>query len=116
MADALDWFLQGLYGSGMDVLILEVVNFCFAFYLIWMLFSTALKWRGSTARTFRLLAYAFVAFAAHEAISIFGGVYPESIRWELLYVFSETVFLATAIYALLSVKDSLAACNYLLKK
>lgn len=114
LSEIIEW-LQKIYSTNTDVLVLELLNTAISVYLVYMMLRIAMKaQKGSLAITMRLLAYAFVVFLAHEIISIVSRI--PSIRWNLLYVFTETVFLCVVIYTLNQVKTSVEAYEYVLKK
>ncbi len=115
LVDQILEMLQKIYSTNTDVLFFELLNTVIAIFLVYTMLKIAVKaQKGSLAITMRLLAYAFVIFLAHEIISIVSAI--PSIRWNLLYVFSETVFLAVVVYTLRQVKTSVEAYEYILKK
>ncbi|MBI5159199.1 hypothetical protein HY992_03705 [Candidatus Micrarchaeota archaeon] len=107
--------LQEIYSTNTDVLALEAINILLALYLVYVALRVTLKaQKGSLAVTMRLLAYAFIAFLAHEIIGVVMHI--PSIRWNLLQTFTETVFLAVFIYAIRQFKTTIDAYEYYIKK
>lgn len=124
----LDW----VYANNIDVLAMKAFNLLLAVFLVWRFLGLAVKaQKGSLSITLRLLAYAFLAFAGFEIISIiliFSGYsvilayvpllrgVATSIRWSLLASFAETVFLAAVLYAIGFLGPSLEAHSFMAKR
>lgn len=107
--------LQQLYATNTDVLAIQAVNVLLAAYLVYIALRVTLKaQKGSLAFTMRLLAYAFIAFLAHEVINIASRI--PSLKWDLLQTIAETVFLAIFIYAIRQFKTTIDAYEYYIKK
>lgn len=97
--------------------IVSVLNFILALYLVQKMLNIAIRsQKGSMAATFRHMAYAFVAFAAVEVITIAAMVFPASFNWDMLITFAELVFLIAVIYAIRFMKSSIEAYEYLVQK
>lgn len=96
-------------------IILRVISIAFAVYLAKLLSDTARAVEGkSMARTYRLMGLAFLLFCVLE-ITRFFDILP-FLRWDLLQVIIELIFMFTVYCALVNLKMTMAAYEHLAKR
>ncbi|MEM3030374.1 MAG: hypothetical protein QXH27_01445 [Candidatus Micrarchaeia archaeon] len=114
--DRIGGFLRVIWeGHDTDVLLIELLNLFLIVLLVNRLLEFALRAQGRTlAVTLRYLAYAFVALGGAIVIGLMEPV--GGIRWNLLFAFAQSVFIASAFFAINHLKESMAAYEHLLKR
>ena len=99
---------------------LYIINLVLALALSKMLINAAKAYKGkSLGNMLTLMAVAFLAFAAYQMTGVFKGfdVFTDSpVDWDYIHALSETAFILIMLFALASLKESLRAYQYLLKK
>lgn len=96
-------------------MILRALSILFAVYLAKRLADTAKAVKGkSMARTYRLMGVAFLLFCALE-ITRFFGIMP-FMRWDLLQVVIELMFMFTIYCALVNLETTRVAYEHLAKR